>query len=206
MLLKESLYSYLLQFRQLPIPGLGTILVERKPAQTDFVNKQLLPPSFSFKFDKYFDAPDKEFFTFLAAQNDMADYEAIRWYNEWSYELRNKIRTDNPVVLEKVGMLKKDLSGDIVFVPAPPLDLALEPVAAERVIRQNAKHTVLVGDREWTNEEAAENLSGDESKESKAWWIITIVLTTILLLILFFKFYQNGLNTGAIGNQQTIGF
>ncbi len=206
MLLKESLYSYLLQSRQLPIPGLGTILVERKPAQTDFVNKQLLPPSFSFKFDKYFDAPDKEFFTFLAAQNEMADYEAIRWYNEWSYDLRNKIRTDNPVELEKVGTLKKDLSGDIVFVPAAPIDLSLEPVAAERVIRQNAKHTVLVGDRELTNEEAADSLMEDEGKESKAWWIITIVLTTILLLILFFKFYQNGLNTGAIGNQQTIGF
>lgn len=206
MLLKESLYNYLLQFRQLPIPGLGTILVERKPAQTDFLNKQLLPPSYNFQFDKYFDAPDKDFFTYLATQNDMADFEAIRWYNEWSYELRTKLRTDNPIELEKVGTLKKDISGEIVFVPAAPINLHLEPVTAERVIRQNAKHTVLVGDKEWTNEEAADNLLEGGGSESKAWWIITIVLTTILLLILFFKFYQNGLNTSAIGNQQTIGF
>ncbi|WP_315816313.1 hypothetical protein [Paraflavitalea speifideaquila] len=57
----EALTSYLIQHKSISIPGLGTVYIERIPAQTDFINKQILPPSYHFRFDKYFDAPDKEF-------------------------------------------------------------------------------------------------------------------------------------------------
>ncbi len=107
----EALTSYLLQHKSISIPGLGTVYIERIPAQTDFINKQILPPSFHFRFDKYFDAPDKEFFTYLAQQKDIADYEAIKWYNEWAYELRNRLRTDEMVEWKGVGGLEKRCFG-----------------------------------------------------------------------------------------------
>ena len=46
----EALYSYLLQHKSLSIPGLGTIFIERVPAQSDFVNKQLTASIISFSF------------------------------------------------------------------------------------------------------------------------------------------------------------
>lgn len=200
-----ALYSYLLQHKSLSIPGMGTIFIERVPAQSDFVNKQLLPPSYHYRFDKYFDAPDKDFFTYLAHQKDMADYEAIRWYNEWAYELRNKIRTDNPVSLDKIGTLRKDLSGDIIFEPDRLSPTYLGTVPAHRVIRSHAKHTVLVGDREISNEEAAGYHSEDTIVEKESWWIYALVITAIALIILFFHFYKNGFGVNAVGNQQSIG-
>ena len=106
----EVLTSYLLQNKSLSIPGLGTIYIERIPAQTDFVNKRILPPGYHFRFDKYFDAPDKDFFTYLAQQKDMADYEAIKWYNEWAYELRSRLRNDNEEVWPGVCSFRKDPS------------------------------------------------------------------------------------------------
>lgn len=201
----RALYSYLLQHNSLSIPGMGTIFIERVPARSDFVNKQLLPPSYHFRFDKYFDSPDKDFFTYLALQNDMADYEAIRWYNEWAYDLRNKIRTDNPVSLDRVGVLRKDISGDILFEPERLTPSYHDVVPAVRVIRSHAKHTVLVGDREMSNEQAAEYIGEETQVEKESWWIYALVLVTIALIVLFFHFYKNGFGANAVGNQQTIG-
>ena len=165
--MNEALYSYLLQHKSLSIPGMGTIFIERVPAQSDFVNKQLLPPSYHFRFDKYFDSPEKDFFTYLALQKNIADYEAIRWYNEWAFELRNSIRTDNPVSLDKIGILRKDVSGSILFDAERLNPSYFDSVSAQRVIHAQATHTVLVGDRELSNQQAAEYLVEETQVEKE---------------------------------------
>lgn len=205
----EALTSYLLQHKSISIPGLGTVYIERIPAQTDFINKQLLPPSYHFRFDKYFDAPDKEFFTYLAQQKDIADYEAIKWYNEWAYELRNRLRTDEVVEWNGVGVLKKDVSGEIVFEAAGAIPTGQQPVPAVRVIHSNAQHTMLVGDREVTREIVSEDAEPypfeEEQPVKNNWWIYAIIIGAIALSIIFFNFYQNGFSTSGTGNQQRIG-
>ncbi len=118
--MNNVLVSYLLQHKSISIPGLGSMYIERIPAQTDFVNRRILPPDYHFRFDKYFDAPDKDFFTYLAKQQNIADYEAIKWYNEWAYELRSKIREGQIVEWAGIGTLKKDISGEIIFESARP--------------------------------------------------------------------------------------
>jgi hypothetical protein len=200
----DTLYSYLLQHRNLPIPGLGTILIERAPAQSDFVNRQLLPPSFHFRFDKYFDAPDKEFFSYLAANSPMADYETIRWYNEWAYDLRNQIRTDHPVVLEGMGKLVKDSSGDISFLPFQALETYYGNASAERVVNRQAVHTVRMGDKEWKSDDAAEWLSGQKDAGNDYWYWYALILLAVAAVVLFFHFYRNGVGASATGLQRLL--
>lgn len=200
-----ALNSYLVQHKSLSIPGLGTIYVERKPAQTDFVNKQIIPASYHYRFDRYFDAPDKDFFTYLAAQREIADYEAIRWYNEWAYELRNQIRTHHEVKWENVGVLKTDVSGEIVFEAQPNLVAFLDPVPAERVIRSDAQHTMLVGDREVTTKAMTDYLKEETIfVERESWWIYALILAAIAVVVIFFHFFRHGFNSGSMNNQQTI--
>ncbi|HLZ88634.1 MAG TPA: hypothetical protein VKQ52_15370, partial [Puia sp.] len=62
------LNAYLFQHRSISIPGLGTIYLETLPAAVDVADRTMQPPAYHFRFDKYFDAPDKEFFAFVAAQ------------------------------------------------------------------------------------------------------------------------------------------
>lgn len=203
----DVLNSYLVQHKSLSIPGLGTIYVERKPAQTDFVNKQIIAPSYHYRFDRYFDAPDKDFFTYLAAQKEIADYEAIRWYNEWAYELRNRIRTQQEVKWDKVGILKTDVTGEIIFEAQPNLVSYLNPVPAERVIRTNAQHTMLVGDKEVTNTAMTDYLNEHEETvyvEKESWWIYALILATIAAIVIFFHFFQNGVRNSSVNNQQKI--
>ncbi|MFM9908997.1 MAG: hypothetical protein ACKVOW_06605 [Chitinophagaceae bacterium] len=199
-----ALYSYLLQHKSLSIPGLGTIFVERVPAQSDFVNKQLLPSSYHFRFDKYKDSPEREFFSYLAHQKSISDYEAIRWYTEWSENLRNKIKTDGPVTLEKVGVLQLGTTGEIKFEAERPVAIYQAAVPAIRVIRSKSTHRVLVGDRELSNEQASHNLQDETVIERESWWMYALTILAGSLIILFFHFYKNGFGSGAIGNQQTI--
>lgn len=190
------LNAYLYQHRSISIPGLGTIYLETLPAAVDVADRTMLPPVYHFRFDKYFDAPDKEFFAFVAAQRDVLDYEAIKWYNEFSFDLRNRIKAEDGVNWEGVGVLKKDGSGNILFEPAQSPLLFLQPTPAMRVNRQDAQHTLLVGDRERTSGEMNEWLHDDHGRRKLSWWVIALILAGIGLAVLGWYFYSHGLSTG----------
>lgn len=195
-----SLYLYLLQHKSLSIPGLGTLYVERVPAQSDFINRQILAPSYHYRFDKYFDSPDKDFFTYLAQQRTMVDYEAIRWYNEWAYDLRNQIRTDQPFVMKGIGTLKKDYAGEIVFEAEQALPTYLKNVPAKRLVKSKTTHIVRVGDHEVAQQFSQEILE-EEAEQTSNWWVWALAIAAIALLILFFHFYNEGFTLRSIGSQ-----
>jgi hypothetical protein len=224
-MMTDVLVSYLLQHKSISIPGLGSMYIERIPAQTDFVNRRILPPDYHFRFDKYFDAPDKDFFTYLAKQQNIADYEAIKWYNEWAYELRSKLREGHAVEMPGIGSLKKDISGEIIFESAGRIPTLQEPTPANRVIHSHSQHKMLVGEKEITRklstlgnndatmeaipppvEEKPIITNEEKKKEGKrgSWWFFALIVAAIALSLIIFRFAKNGFNTGATGNHQTI--
>jgi hypothetical protein len=228
--MNNVLVSYLLQHKSISIPGLGSMYIERIPAQTDFVNRRILPPDYHFRFDKYFDAPDKDFFTYLAKQQNIADYEAIKWYNEWAYELRSKLREGQIIEWAGIGTLKKDISGEIVFESAGRIPGLQEPTPANRVIHTHTQHTMLVGDQEVTRKisnidsapaaatEENNVVSGDEQApnepyhypwedekpKKKGWWFFALIIAALALGMIFFRVYKSGFVTSAAGNHQPI--
>jgi hypothetical protein len=202
-MMERLIRTYLLQKSSVSIPGLGTIYIERSPARSDFINRQLLPPSYHFRFDKYFDAPGKDFFAFLASQKKIEDYEAIKLYNEWALGIRNNLGADRSSALEGIGVLKRNESGDVIFEPESLPDLINIAVPAERIIRTNAKHTMLVGDREISNVEMTDYLHDEVHKEKTSWWIYALIIAAIALTAILFHFFR-GANVPPFGNHQTI--
>jgi len=199
----QVLNAYLFQHRSISIPGLGTIYLETFSANVDVADRTILPPLYKFRFDKYFDSPDREFFAYIASQRKVLDYEAIKWYNEFSTDLRNRIRTEEKVDWEGVGTLSKDEGGNVLFEPASTSALFMTPTPAIRVNRQNAQHTLLVGDQERTNVEMNELLHDEEAADKRkwAWWIVALVLAILALAALGWHFYVHG---WSIGNQRTL--
>ncbi len=198
----QVLNAYLFQHRSISIPGLGTIYLETFPASVDVADRTMLPPVYRFRFDKYFDAPDKEFFSYLAAQGNMLDFEAIKWYNEFSFELRNRIRNEEEVPWDGVGVLKKDGSGNILLESATAPDFFLQPVPAMKVNHPDAVHTLLVGDRERTSGEMNEWLHEEGvTRKRLSWWVVALVLVVIGLAILAWHFYTHGFSAA---NQSTL--
>ena len=195
----EVLNAYLFQHRSISIPGLGTIYLDTHPASVDVADRTMLPPVYRFRFDRYFDQPDKEFFAYVAAQRNVLDYEAIKWYNEFSFELRNRIRNEDRVSWDGVGVLRKDDSGNVEFESAPSVLAFMQPTPAIRVNRQDAQHTLLVGDRERTSGEMNEWLQEDVARRrSVSWWVIAVILGGLCLVALCWYFYIHGFS---IANQ-----
>lgn len=193
---------YLLQKSSISIPGLGTIYVERSPARSDFINRQILAPSFHFRFDKYFDAPSKDFFTFVASRKNIEEYEAIKMYNEWAMSLRNQVTSENAATIEGVGSLKRDSSGEVIFQAATVPNAFYISVPAKRIVRTNASHTMLVGDKELSNVEMTDYLQ-ETHKEKVSWWVYALIIAAIALAAILFNTFRSG-NSSPFGNQQTV--
>jgi hypothetical protein len=201
--MEQLVRTYLLQKSSVSIPGLGTIYVERSPARSDFINRLILPPSYHYRFDKYFDAPGKDFFTFLATRKNIEDYEAIKLYNEWAHKLRNSIGSEQSASIAGVGSLKRDASGDVVFEAEPTPPVYYTSVPAQRIVRTNTKHTMLVGDKEVSNVEMSGYLNDEVHKEKTSWWIYALIIAAIALTAILFHYFRSG-NAAPFGNHQTI--
>ncbi|HTQ66681.1 MAG TPA: hypothetical protein VMI12_17940 [Puia sp.] len=199
------LNSYLFQHKSISIPGMGTIYMEILPASVDTSTKNMLPPLYYFRFDKYFDAPGRQFFSFLAAQKNMEDFEALKWYNEFAFELRNQMNEKGKVKWEGVGELKKDEEGNIVFESSLGNPFFLQPVPARKVIHPDAKHVLIVGDMERTSDEMSELLQTEpEEERRKSWWIFALIIGIVAILAIVLHFSSHGWKLESTGNQKML--
>lgn len=193
----KVLNAYLFQHRSISIPGLGTIYLETHPAQVDIADRTMLPPQYQFRFDKYFDAPDREFFSYIATQQNILDYEAIRLYNEFSFDLRNRIRAEERVDWEGVGILKKDDMGNTILESTGGEGLFLAATPAHRVSHQHEAHLMLVGDQERTNVEMNEWLLEEGAQRTRiSWWVMALVLGLLGMALLAWHVYAEGWSFG----------
>jgi CCDC81-like prokaryotic HU domain 1 len=182
----DELYQFLIQHKQLTVPGIGTFLLERNPAQIDFPNKKIDPPSYSIAFHSPVHSPSRKFFNWLANELHLSDREAVVRFNDFVFDMKKQIGEGKIIHWNGVGTLKKGLAGEIRFVSGLNEKVMENGVAAPKVIRVKATHMVRVGEAEKTSTEMTRILNLPGRKKSFAW------LTTwgiILVTILFFVFY-----------------
>jgi hypothetical protein len=198
------LNKYLFLNKSIPVPGLGTICMESQPATIDASTRTILPPTYRFRFDKFSDSPDKDLFTFLSSQQHISDYEALRQFNDFSYSLRDRLNYFREAPWEGLGILKKDDSGDIHFESSILNPSFLQPVPAEKVVRANAKHMLLVGDRERSNREMSDWFAEEPVHGKRLWWLVALLTGIAASLIIMFHFSSKGWKVESTGNQQLI--
>ena len=161
----HDLYEYLVLHKQLSVPGIGTFLVERKPAGTDFVHRQINPPAYTISLHNESETPAKKFFYWLADKLHVHYHEAIVRFNGFAYDLKNEVLSGKKIIWDNVGELSKGLAGDIRFEPALKESHFDPPVSAAKIIREKAVHNVMVGEEEKTSAEMTEWLHPEEKAE-----------------------------------------
>jgi len=74
------------------------------------------------------------------------------------------------------------------------------------VIHPDAKHLLLVGDRERMSDEMNEflNTEEEEPQSKKWWWISAIIAAVIALLIILVHFSSHGWKIDSAGNQEKL--
>ena len=198
-----ELYQYLLLNKKLPVPGIGTFLLERKPAESDFSNRTLNPPVHSFGFQTVATAPPTNFFNWLASALQISDQDAMVRFNDFARELKNQITNGGIIEWNGVGIISKGLGNEVKFRPLEN-NLALQtPVAAEKIIRQHAEHMVRVGEDNKTSAEMVEMLNQPDEKKSY-WWAFAAAVALLGFIFLGWYFSEHGVDVAATMNNKAL--
>ncbi len=162
------------------LPGIGTLTIVAHSAKTDFVNARIISPT--------------ETINFLAEDN----HEKV--FNEFSAIcelLQNKLNEKGSFSLKGIGIFTKDKAGKIRFNPIAIDREFIPPITAERVIRQDATHAILVGDQQTTNVRMNEYFN-EKPPLKERWWVWATILAAIGIGVLLFYFYHHGFKS--LGN------
>ena len=198
-----ELYQYLILHKQLNIPGIGTFLLERKPADIDFVNKMANPPVYTIALHHGNTTPSKNVFNWLSSTLNISERDALTRFNDFALDIKDKIHAGNRLHWNGIGILSKGMAGEIRFEASLKDLKAGTPVPAIKVIRENAAHSVRVGEQEKTSTEMAEMLAPAEKRKIH-WWGIALIAGLLAFVFIALYFSSKGLNTSSTGNQQKI--
>jgi len=198
------LNKYLFLKKNIPVPGLGTICMESRPAMIDASTRTILPPSYQLLFDKFSDLPEKDLFAYLSAEQHISDYEALRQYNDFAFSLRDRLNYFREAPWEGLGILRKDDNGDVHFESTMPQPGFYQPVPAEKMVRANARHMLLVGDRERSSGEMSEWFAEEPVHGNRLWWIVALVGGIAAVMLILIHFSSHGWNVGSTGNRHHI--
>jgi hypothetical protein len=137
------LTKYLLHYKKVSIPNIGSFIIEQQPAELNFIDRLIQPPHYKVVF-KDNEAIDDDLVTFIGANTDI-DFSSARQKLElFGNALKSKL-LEAPFVWNGIGRL--EYTDGVIFHPKE-IETALQPVVANRVIRDNAQHAVLVGEQE----------------------------------------------------------
>ncbi len=195
----DELYQYLVHHKALHLPGIGSFLLERKPATGDFSNKQLLPPSQTIALHHGNIQPPRSFFAWLAKSLNADEREAVVRFNDFVFDLKKKVREGSRITWRGIGTLSAGLAGEIRFETALRDQPEGPPVKAEKILRENASHTVRVGEDEKTSEQMMEYLNQQPGRKNY-WWAWAVALVLVLVMFIGWYFSEHGVSIASTGN------
>lgn len=178
----HQLTQYLLQFHQVHVPMVGTLRVVQQPASLDVASKCILPPQYILHFseDGLLAKHQLWYFEMALKTGEAATRRALE---EAGMQLKKQIEQE-AFVWKGIGNFSyKDQK--IIFTPQPHESL-LQPVAAERVLRENVQHTVLQGDHVVLSDGSAD---GHELLEQPRDWSRLAGWVVVVLSLFFILFY-----------------
>jgi len=201
--MQNTLYEFLVLNKKLCLPGIGTIRVKQNSSQLDFTNKQFTSPSFYFTLEPQNDKPSKKLFEWLSLTLGISEWDAIKSVNDFSLSLKNKISDTGEMNWENVGVISRDNSGNLKLDSGTITSAYGQPVIAEKVIREKAEHTVLVGEQEKSVVEMEVYFADHASKKNYT-WVIAVILTVLAVMFIGWHFSEKGFVPSSAGNTSVI--
>lgn len=174
----QHLYKFLVLYKHLCIPQLGSFTVERSSARFDEQSGILHPPAEAIVFsDGVLPVSEKLFFDFLAAETGEDEATAIRRFHDFCFNFRSQLTETGTVSIKGIGSLSRKGSLPPVFEAVPRLNDLFPVLSPAAVAADNSPEVVV------TEEEEIE-----EKKDN--WWIYAVVLFLLgagALLIYYFR-------------------
>lgn len=199
--MQDLITSFIIQSKECKLADIGKFTIATSPAKADIANKQITPPLKEFLFNKREEKISDELVKYVAEKKKISSSEALADLKVWCAETRDKLKNGETILLQSLGVLRKEPAGNITF-ENQIVNPFFASVVASRVIHKNSEHTMLVGDRETTSSVMNQFYNEEEIvKESNTWKIIAICLLAVALVVLFFHFYGHPFSMSDFGNQ-----
>ena len=195
----SSLTSCLVQHKKVFIPHVGQFVIHYKPATLDFANRLIYPPVNELRFTENGNLENDQV---IFLENDLGIDGTLLEEKLGSFGAGLKAAiTQSSFTWAGFGELKY-VNDEIAFHPQESL---LQPIPANKVIRENAHHAVLVGEKEMhsgdtsyiTNEKGRRKLS----YFIIAGWIIALLAVAFIVYHLYtqnFKPHSSGYRQKAV--------
>ncbi|MGN6399900.1 MAG: hypothetical protein ACTHMD_05570 [Flavisolibacter sp.] len=189
------LTKYLLQYRRLSIPHVGTFELVQQSPEFNVVDKLISPPSFRLNWNNNDVLTDHQL-SYLAASFH-SNKEKIR---EELDALGKRIQSNaqkkafnwNGIAALQADNGKFEVERDLLQLDG------LETVPAHKIIRQNVEHSMLVGDQQMTSQQMTDAFRKKQKRKSYA-VVIGWVLFFLTLVAIIFLLYKSGFNPLASG-------
>jgi len=179
------------------IPNVGTFEIVIQSPQLDIGDKRISSPVYRVQHSSDDQIPDHQFLFF--ASGGMEQESLRHEFVSFGERMRTQIQ-NSPFYWKGFGTLHIS-SNEMLFEPEEIKVEALQPMTAEKVLRKNVQHNVLVGDQEMTSHQVTQVLTKVEAKRS--WfmivgWILLALAVIAIILYLYSKDFQTtstGLST-----------
>ncbi|MFM7646396.1 MAG: hypothetical protein ACKO41_06760 [Sphingomonadales bacterium] len=198
----DLLKEYLLFKKKLPLAGLGILYMHREPAQFDVSNRQFMPPQIDYQFRAEPAEPIAELVEWLSARMGMDTSEAVSRYQRFCEELTQLLAKGDTPTWKGWGHWTKDAQGIVQFITDSGKEQLL-PVAAHKIIRDDAQHQIRVGEDSKSSVEMSQLL-----QQKKAPFPIEKVIAwswmALAFLWLGWHVYHHSLTTRSFANPALI--
>src|SRR5438105_4309365 len=181
----QYIHKYFAVNKNVAIPGIGSFSVEMQNAKLDFINKTLHAPLPVIHYEQNANT-DERFYHFLSKETGLNESDAANNFRHFISQLKEQLETDHVIELRGIGTLTKNESG-YSFVAINTVQKFFPDVVAERVIRQNAEHTVKVGEYHRTSTQMHNELRRRAVK--KADWFVTALILGAIGIVAIALYY-----------------
>lgn len=197
-----SLYQYLLLNKRVPLPGIGSLVLEQQSPVVNFPEKKLEAPVYSISLTPADTVPGRAFFAWLGEALGIQERDAVIRFNDFAFDLRQQIRKGVIVQWEGVGKLSKDLAGNVKLDPVAARSPA-HAVHAGKLVRDKAIHTVRVGEDERSSGEM-ELLLNQPAEQKDYWWAWALIIAVAAFSYIGWHFSVYGLAAGTAKNSRQL--
>ena len=171
----QHLVKYFSLHGHLVLPGIGSLVAETQPAKIEFVEKTLHAPQYTITLLND-TRSDDALITFIASEMKIASADAAKKFKSFIHQLIGTIQAGRNYTIPGLGVLYGNGLG-YHFNTEATLQIMYGSINANKIIRQNVSHNVLVGEDNRTSTEMHQLLQTESA--SQKWWIGAVVLGAI---------------------------
>lgn len=184
--MEQYLSEYLFIHHCCPIPGAGELQWHTRGATYSQAEQTMIPPISEIRLVKG-NVDETPLVGYLARMMKVSADVAANRLQSWSTSLTK----NNLTAIPGAGVFESE-QGKLVF-RSIPIHLSLIPeVKAERVVRKETTHAILVGDRERDTQEMAALLTHKPAASANRWWIFALVLLLLAAGVMAYYFVNDG--------------